>query len=407
MVNKDFASTLAGCSYITPIEWRGNQDTLPLAIQYARRYGNIIVAQAWKHPDQRRLTDSFAKEQWRLAGKLNEWGKWPLIFDQRSSQRESLLVNKITENRRNKPLVLVCTSGVSGPFKQGDKLIALMRGLDADVIDLDNIRAERFYDLLGLLDAADLLVTVDTGILHLARAAHCPVICLLRDGWEGALPPPTAIASWRYSEVMNNLAPVLDAAKSQITRRCDSLQVVVHTYSKGHCNRHQRAMATHPPGTIHAEFDHRPRVKELLRLALDKGKDGVIFTNDDVTFQPDTIDRIKRHLFLWDYGCSRRPRDPVHIGREIFFFRSDWLRAHWEEMPDPYWSVQKPDLILARWMRQLRGIPTTMRNLNYDFPPVEIPAGLITHEDHPSHWVGETESSKEGRYNEQLWAANV
>lgn len=164
-------------------------------------------------------------------------------------------------------------------------------------------------------------------------------------------------------------------------------------------------MATHPEGTIYAEVGEGLRLKnkELLSRALDSGADGIVNTNDDVEFLPDTLDRIKAHLSKWDFGCSRRPRDPVHIGREIVFYRTDWLKANWDKLPDPYWGLHKPDLILARYLRSLHGIPTTWENLKYDFPPVELP-NLIHHEEHPSHWdTPEINNTTEGKWNAKLW----
>jgi hypothetical protein len=148
-------------------------------------------------------------------------------------------------------------------------------------------------------------------------------------------------------------------------------------------------------------------VKELLAKGLETGKDAVAFTNDDVAFPEGSIETIRKHVEKFDFGCSRRPPEPkIHIGREIFFFKSDWLRKHWNEVPECYWTVQRPDLILAKWMRRMRGIETTMENLNYDFAPIELPAGLITHENHPSHWdCDAVTKSMEGQANEAIWAA--
>jgi hypothetical protein len=406
LVGKDWASILEGASYVEPIIFNGRDDELKRAI-YEYRGHHKLVTQAWQNPDNGRQTDSFAKEQWRYAGSLNELGKWPLVFDQRDKEREQVLISRMAPIN-SKPIVLVSTRSVSTPYPHAFKLLdTLKKELDADVIDISSDCATRIYDMLGLYDVADLLITVDTCHPHLARASYCPVIMLQNDGWRGSPPPPQTVASWRYSELGNDLSQVVDAAKKQLSRKVESIALVCHTYSKGHDDRHKRAMATHPQDTIYAEHDHRPTMKELFGHGLNAHKDVVAFTNDDVTFPSGALEKIRKHAQKFDFGCSRRPRNPVHIGREIFWFRSDWLREHWEQMPNPYWSVQKPDLILARWLRHLRGIPTTLENLHYDFPPVDVP-DLIIHEDHRSHWaVLEIEQSNEGLYNESLWSAGV
>lgn len=406
VVSMEHADILEGVSYVNPILWNGNQDTLPAAIRF---YGNTapLVTQAFLNPDSRRLTSSFALEQWRYAGALDERDKWPLLFDQRNPEREAALVASVLSRRNpDRPLVLVATTSISTPYRHANKLLATIRGLDVDVIDMNDVRAHRIYDLLALYDAADCLVTVDTMHLHLARASHCPVVALLNDGWRGAVPTPQTVAHWRYAELGDDLLEVVAAVEGQLSRKVSSLATVIHTYPQAHTDRHFKAMATHPPDAIRAVFNHRPKVKEMLALGLKAGKDSVAFTNDDTGFLPDTAARIMAHVEKFDFGCSRRPPEPeVHCGREIFFFKSDWLKAHWDEVPECYWTVQKPDLLLLRWMRRLRGTETTWANLTLDFAPVEIPSGLITHEPHPSHWDCDAViHSVEGQHNEALWA---
>lgn len=404
LVGRNWESVLRGVSYVNPIIWEGTDNTLRQAIE-THRGKRLWITQAWMNPDHQILTDSFAKEQWRYVGSLSEYGKWPLVFDKRSPEREAELVRAhIPKSKR--PIVLVATTSVSTPYRFADKLLAMMRGLDAEIIDMNKVQAKRIYDMLGLYDAADLLVTVDTVHVHLARASHVPVIFLQNDGWRGAPVTPNCIASWRYSELMSDLTPVFKAAERQIARKVNSMAVVFQTFDLS-SERHQRALKTHPKDAIYSKHDYPPTMHEMLREGLAAGKDAVVFTNDDVSFPGGALEKIRRHLQKFDFGCSRRPRTPVHCGREIFWFKSDWLKKHFESVPNPYWSVQKPDLIMARWMRHLRCIPTTIQNLDYDFPPVEL-ADVIYHEDHPSHWsTPEIENSREGLHNEKLWAAGV
>jgi hypothetical protein len=472
LVSKEHASILSGVSYVEVEEWPGTQDTLHKAIHYVRSKGQKpLVAQAWKNPDQQHLTDSFAKEQWRLAGMQDHYGRFPLVIDRRVAVREEVLVrhhiqggwerrempyDQSTNLRSNRPpIVLVSTTSVSTPYKYADKLIATIRGLDAHVIDMDHVRVSNVYDLLGLYERADCLVSVDTMHHHLARASYLPVVYLQNDGWKGASPVPQVRASWRYSDIKdlpkvekdkaippgNNstkvvgasypagysvqhgwkMAPgqkgslhdVADAVRRQIERTCDTAVVVFPTYLRdGHSSsteRHLKARESHPTGcALYVAMTCRPKVKELLEHGLSKGKDVVILTNDDVTFNDQTLPRILDHARKWDFGCSRRPEDPIHVGREIFWWRSDWLKAHLNEFPDCYWTLQRVDLILAKWMRNFFGIPTTNENLYYDFPPVEIPAGLIYHEKHESHWnAPEIFTSPESVYNDNVWNAMV
>src|SRR5437868_14086 len=77
LVGRDHASILEGCSYVRPIIWPTGQDTLPQALNQYRSH-QVICTQAWLNPDGFKATDSFAKEQWRYAGMLDERDAWPL-----------------------------------------------------------------------------------------------------------------------------------------------------------------------------------------------------------------------------------------------------------------------------------------------------------------------------------------
>ena len=404
LVSKEYAPTLEGASYVTVKEWPGSQDTLQSAIFSNRSRSELIVAQAWQNRDQRRLTDSFSREQWRLSGFPNDFGYWPLVFDNRSVAGE----NGITDQHPYpcdekvhpiRPLVLVATDGLSSPFKMGAKLIAMIRGLGVDVVDLRHIKAERIYDLLGLFDKADCLVTIDTMHLHLARASMCPVVALINTGWHGSVPPPQTLQTFRYAEAEKNLHAVVESVSKIISRRLPSVCVISQIH--GQTPRHLRARATWPKDSLALTFDHRPRFKELFQSAsIYPGRDVLIWTNDDVAFAPGAMEAIARHARKFDFGCVRR--NPSHIGRECFWFSRDFLNKHWSDMPDPYLSMPKQDLILARWLRKLRGIPTTHDNLMFDFLPVDHPPGLVTHEDHESSWLNHLDSF-EAQHNEHLW----
>lgn len=409
LIGEKWASLLDGVSYVNPTVWPGSDDDLPGAIA-ANQDKKLWITQAWMNPDRLRETDSFAKEQWRYVGALHERGKWPLVFDKRDAAREERLKQQfIVRNVKN---ILLGTTSVSTPYKHSARLIVELHKEfpTANVIHLDRTRATRLYDLIELFDTADLLITIDTCYLHLARCCQVPVIALINDlpitgkaWWHGGTPPPQTVAAWGYNELGDDLNPVITAARNQLGCKIETMAVICDSHPEPN-DRVNRAIATHPRGMMYCR-DSRPETKKLLALGLDSGKDAVVFTHDDVTFKSDTLDRIKAHLQKFDFGCSRRHKD--HIGREIFWFRSDWLRKNWDVLPNPYWSVQKPDLILARWLRQIKGIPTTMQNLNYDFPPVEM-ADLIYHEDHQSNWSNaEVEGSIEGLHNEKVWAEMV
>lgn len=397
LVSEECAGTLDGCSYINAIRWPGNQDTLPNAL---RTYANAgpIVPQVWQNPDTRRLTKSYALEQWRMAGMEKDYNSLPLIFDQPNEARANMLRDRVLSNRRHdKPLILACVDGVSSPFPHGNTLLAKLRGLDADVIDLADVRADRVFDLLPLFNAADCLVTIDTLPLHLARASTVPTVCLLNDEWEGwraSVPPPQCLWSTTYSVAAGNLDGVVDRVWQIVSRPACRSAVVVSDIHDTTSERALKARETWPAGWIAAKpqrwiVDGPGRkltfIRDILAAGLETDADCVVWLNDDCAFTPGALDKMKAHCARWDFGCVRR--DPQHIGRESFFFRREWLAANIASMPDVLISTAMGDLTLAKWLRGRRGIKTTMENLALDFLPVELPAGLIYHAPHESSWL--------------------
>lgn len=396
LVGEEFAQILEGVSYVNPLTWSGGLETYDRAVRFARRScPDPRYAQCHHNPDQTRQMRSFCDESWRLAG-YKYRNVWPLIFDRRNPKREKALIKKYIDSKRKN--VLVGTLSLSSPFPKANELIAKLRGLDANIIDLDQIKAERIYDLIGLYDHADLIVSVDTVHVHLARACYTPLMAIVNDGWFGSRLPPQISSSRTYSEFDLDIFPrrlkfVLEGQDS-ISRL--TLVVDVH----GDTPRHRRARATWPENAVCTRTKKIPRFKDVLRYGLLEETDVIVWTNDDVQFKRDTASRILKHAKKFPFGCSRRDQD--HVGREIFWFRKEWLEKNIDEMPDVYIARAKFDLVIARWLRQKMGIETTEENLSLDFAPIEVPLGLISHESHRSSWIDKVD--EETILNETIWS---
>lgn len=416
LVGAEYAGTLEGVSYVSPVIWPGGQDSLRAALQQYRG-ANPTVVQTWLNPDEQRLTPSYALEQWRLAGRRDDFGAWPLLFDRANVSRANMLRDRVLSRRHpDRPLVLACVDGVSSPFLHSAKLLAMLRGLDVDVIDLGrDVRADRVFDLLPLFEAADCLVSIDTMPLHLARATCCPVVALLNDAWDGwraSVPPPQTLARFTYSEAAGDLAGVVSAVAAVAMRpRLSSLLVAADVFDHG--ERATKARAAWPRfvapklgRSSKAMGDSRslPFMRDILQAGLDArpAADVICWTNDDCAFTPGALDKIQAHAGRFDFGCVRR--DAAHVGREAFWFSRDWLAANLGAMPDVILGTPLVDLILAKWLRGFRGIKSTPENMGLDFPPVELPPGLIYHAPHESRWL-EHQDSASARHNADLYAA--
>jgi hypothetical protein len=129
-------------------------------------------------------------------------GKLPLIFDRRNREREAKLVKEVQKgNKRKLPLLLHNLHGHSSPFPARPEVInELAHNEDYFVVDLADYKCHRIYDLLGLFDAATVLVTIDTATLHLAAASAVKVISYVNDKpWSASIPPRNSICRIKYS----------------------------------------------------------------------------------------------------------------------------------------------------------------------------------------------------------------
>lgn len=404
MVAKEYWPLLQGCSYVKPVIYHGEHNQPGLAEAWAKIHKpgeDPVVCQVENNPhDTRRVTDSYQKESWRLAGALEEFGRWPLVFDQRKAARESELVGRY---RREKPLILFGGESLSSPFGDRDRLLATLRSefMDYDVIDLATIKLPHIFDLLGLYDAAALLVSVDTVHLHLCRASHIPVIALTNEGWLGSVPPPCTLTAFRYSEVLGHPLKVVAAARAALS--CPPRQVFHCVDLFGATERHARARRVWQEGyqagiiPVHVSRYQRnarqigcdrplPFLKDVLMTAMIPSRldDVVLFGPDDVAFKPAIGAWATQHVGR--FGAASMRRTDGHCGRDLFGFTKRWLDEHWDEIPDFILGVDSWDTALAVIIRHQCGIASTLDNLTKDFFPCETDDRLVLHEDHPSSW---------------------
>jgi len=345
-----------------------------------------------------------------LGGFRDQWRKYPYVFDRRNPEREQKLIPE-------DPFIAVATKGVSSPFAHSEDL---MNGLQSrfpeyKIVDLSTIQAEKPFDLLGVLDAASCLVTIDTLHLWLANAAQCPTIALVNDlvggvgAWRASPPPVTATATFRYSQF-------------QIDQVCDEVEKTLLPTGEvwaivdrfGQEKRHREAFKSQKRAftylltaenvrTAQEIGDPRPlpMLKDMLAKALRfaKGRDIIVWTNDDVQIQD-------LHPVVWhcrNFGAVGVRRDPAHIGRELFAFRWDWLADRIYNFPDC--AVASPwfDLAIAAWIRKQFGWVSTMDNLIEDRYPAEIPnEKILYHPDHPSSWTDSMDSPA-SKWNERIF----
>jgi len=230
VVAQNYEDILDGVSYVTPIvypeTWKRGQDgdTVHRAVSWIKEQSNGSMIR-WVNPvesagTRKPVGESFVHEIWANLGRPNDWRRLPLEFDRRDVLREAALVEK--HLNVDLQIILVALSGVASPFPEKDDLIqAVQEALPkCRALDLSEVRAEKPYDLIRLMDRAELLIAGDSLPLHLSAASKVPVIALSRD-----LPTPWNGTPWqkrfelhcRYSQYSARKPEILHMARQVLS----------------------------------------------------------------------------------------------------------------------------------------------------------------------------------------------
>lgn len=407
VVGSQYAGVLDGCSYIEPVVFDGDfsMDYLR-ACEWAKNKfgGHQLATQVYfggsVHSKQ---TNSFVTDSWLKAGfSPMWWNELPTIFDNRNHVRESLLIREHQTKKRN---VLVCFDGTSSPFGDRNSILRILQDTDFNVVDIGKIKADRIYDLLGLMDAAAGLITIDTSILHLAAAARCPYIALITDfptAWHGSIPRGNCVLGVRYGEVSARLSEIAAAIGMFDHPTLHHLWTGPMRLGPDENRRHSIAQATwksmlwveHKVGdySLDRVFQCGQRMLPYIRDMIDRvvngirDEDWVVLTNADICVTPSLDTEIRKVLNVHECCWSNRrdfklvqspiPVDQVknghdYSGTDLFAFRAGWWRRRREMMPDVVFGAEGWDLCMRVLMQEDGGIQIR---------------DLIYHERHDSGW---------------------
>lgn len=447
VVAKDFADILDGVSYVDRIVWEGAYDQLPDALRWLKKSKGIhspIVCQFHRHPfDKARLTDSYQKEVWRLAGRLEQFPhRGPLLFDRRDAEREEALCWSLVKDRDDNPMIiLVALESASSPIhddtKRGIMDAIRTRFTKPFVVDLSKLRAERIYDLLSVYEMASCLVSADTVHLHLSRESKVPVIALLNDGWRGSVPNRNVQIPFRYSgmtadRIVNAIENSINGyGYSEPEIRLPQAQIYHAVDAFGSDARHHVAQSTwnaaYADGIIpvHVQGLSRdaktelgdprslPFLKDILWAAIPADSAGcgnhiVVWTNADIGFAPGVADVIRKHV--GEHGCASMRRTESdgdgHPGRDLFAFTVDWLHAHWDEFPDYVIGAPVFDLGVTAMIRKFHKLPFSLALMDKDMHPADMKSGFALHQSHDPEWqVSNIDSVPSVAHNKKLFRA--
>ena len=403
-IAREFASLLDGVTYCEPaVVDTHYRNCLPVADEAERtgKYDRVLIVQCYGTPLDRQ-TDSFCKEAWRAVGMLNQWGKLRLWFDNRNSSREETWINAATCDNSNRPILLVSHSGKSSPFPFKRELLEILVPLSKSfmIMDISDLRCERFYDLLGLMEKASCLIATDSGPLHLANAVpNLPVIALVTDRpdmWHGAPPQPNHVLRIRYGDFPKKVSyeRILETLM-QISSSKKVERRIVHAWND-YAYRQPDANYRHGIAKESWEQEYKkgrwipcpipdaqttrnaqrvgeqkplPFINDIINLAAEQAQpdDLICLTNDDTIFVNNITERLLTTeppfwSSRWEHSKVNGPLDPVsikknswkHVGADVFVFTKRWWMQYGGEFPDMIISREAWDLVL-RVLINLKG----------------------------------------------------
>lgn len=402
MVAKEFAGILDGVSYLTPVIFEGEMNEIDRAVDVAANLcSDVRVAQlAGPRNEVLKLAyekiglhegdaqhSSFEIEAWRLAGRDDEWPRQhPLVFDRRDDDRELALIEKVFGDSDDRPVILCALDGKSSPFPFKKLVLKLLQDQfeEWNVIDMADIRAERIYDLLGVMQwgGVKALVACDSAILHLAHACpKLPVVALIQDKptlFFGSAWRTNHIAHIRYGdfpERFDYMVSAINSLSEHSSRfsRSDDQPMLIHVWSHydirdDNRSRSEKAQALNWTNayeedfiecpfeigaigrdsvTVFKDIYRVPYLKDVIRhgVMLGREDDLIVLTRSDTCLR----NRLWKELLSMSIpGYAFRQskdgtwRQPV---ADMFCFTKKFIREHHSELPDllmgvdPYWPM--------------------------------------------------------------------
>jgi hypothetical protein len=436
-VAEPFAAVLHGVSYVRPFSLPiSHLEVLPALKEARARFSNAIVTQVYANGwDPGKQCQSYNMESWRLAGYLDRWADPDirLEFDRRDYRREREVIQKVWPTD-GKPVVLFnVEAGHSSPFQEWREFQnAMIRRWQDQIsfVEIGALRCERIYDMVGLMELADGLVTIDTSTLHLAAATSVPTVALLSaiGPWNQTTPRCNCRLGFPSNQWRSRMADVDEAIISFLGR-----PRVIHAFDKRPESnpRIDRAQASWGvTGWIPAPYSENryrrsaasigdarnlPFLRDVLANALESAEDRdfIVYTNDDITLTPETDAEVRKLLGRAVMITGRRveigKENHIHYGRDLIAFRAGWLRVNIDSIPDFILGASQWDLWAACKARLLCGIggvdearrmigivcPKSREFEVFDSPSCEMKRGTVLHEPHTGTWTLDEESPSE------------
>lgn len=425
-----FADLFEGVSYVDPIPLNVSFDDIQPALREARKqFRNVTVSQVhasgWTPG---RTTSAYNMESWRLCGYLDRWADPSMrpVFDRRCYTRERAAIDRFMPVTA-KPIVLLnARAGHSSPFTDWEafqRTITEAWSSQVEFVDIGDLRTGRIFDLVGMMELADGIISIDTATLHLAACAEIPVIALLSGnrGWFQSAPKTCNwIHSCTCTEWRDNLAGIHAAIQSIV----DSRSLVFHTFEvHGKLDaRSARAQESwSETGWTMVPFEHYPRdsrrvlgdarslpyIRDMIAHSLDRCayNDILVLTNSDIRLEPGIDQELRSIMRRCVMATGRRiDLDPeqVHCGRDLVAWKAGWLRLNIDTVQELILGASNWDNWAWREARRLFG-KGYFGNIDEHRPDhvsqieceVDYNKKLIRHERHAAYWISNKKSPSE------------
>lgn len=395
---KEFASILDGCSYIepysAPVPWACIQDVIKHAkTMFPQDDFQVMACYGINYPMTYQCW-SFLRDSWRLSACPTPPESQPLIFDRRNRAREAALKFSLGIQDEAK-FVLVSLFGKSSPFSQPQLLLSdiHMARPDLRIVDISNVRADRVYDLLGIMEQATALVTIDTMHLHLSAAVPgLPVFALVCNGptrWNRSDWRPQQVFRCNYAQYAEQRSAFRTAL--QIMKATPTIHHIWSGYNGMSADTERRCTVAQTSWRNEAkaagnwlitglketdlprQLEGLPYVRDLIEAAAEQctqDTEIISISNADVGcvagITGQVLDAVREH------GCAythRHDVDGKHIetpimseyevaglrwypGSDWFFMSKAWWTKHGGEMPDMVVGREFWDAVLRQIMKK-------------------------------------------------------
>jgi hypothetical protein len=385
---KQFINIFDGCSYVEQIPYDGltTKNGLDAVSWFKKTHKhtgyNIINCSYYR---SRKYCNTFLREAWDIANCGKPFGTLPLVFDNRSKEREQDLLRFF--NVDSKPILLLSLNGHSSPFNNRNNLKKQLEEelKEFQIIDISDAKAERFYDLLTLYEKAHALITIDTATLHLAQATpELKVIALisdLNDEWHQSDWKPNHALRLLYSQVMNNVNKIVKAVREPFRQRKIYLvssakyQIPADTWQRYEFALNSWLKVNYKElwEYLPVYSDNVPKVKNLINEAEKKAlsDDIILITNADISFHPSItdfiLDKVPRYgsVYLHRHDFARLDKHFIseseirlgkwYCGSDAFAFTKQWWIHNRNIMPDMYFGREAWDMIFRNVVKRSGG----------------------------------------------------